>query len=463
MQLPNIDVRLPCAGGARPDLVLMTCEATGAACGFAVAFRTNSSVVFLPKPAASSRLGCVVSPAFRGSARGGRGVVVELDEERGSNGFAVSVNATCSKMSETFVARLGPKLLSENVILKVEGNSARGGKSSGRSGVTSTHSNVSSASSYYYVSRIFQDQQQAAGAASIEFIESFASKYGNVDPTEVKQKREPMKECHCAIARLHSLVNAEDSEVSHSLQQCLRGSVERYVFSRVGSPLWRLYSGWHGALDTRFEQRAQQLRVVSDSDLLEKLGVGSAFRAGLVPETVAPKAASRSEKSENGSVLSGCTTSTASTAPCTDDGESTSTPCSPAPARGGKSSGDLYARASRALSQIDTLVGAGCGNNPREAVEALTLANTEMKMCALEASRGQAELAAMDDMVPVFIFVLARSALRRPLACAHFMLDALSEDERLGTEGRMVTLLEVAAIHVADELEVEELVAGSVQ
>jgi hypothetical protein len=110
------------------------------------------------------------------------------------------------------------------------------------------------------------------------------------------------------------------------------------------------------------------------------------------------------------------------------------------------------------LAQVEALLGAqGRGGAPREALEALTMAQLEMKACAVEASGGEAELCHIDDIMPLFIFVLVRSSLRRPLTCAKFLNNTLSRDEQMGGEGRAVLLLEAAARYVAEEWELKEL------
>merc|ERR1719410_2360456 len=111
----------------------------------------------------------------------------------------------------------------------------------------------------------------------------------------------------------------------------------------------------------------------------------------------------------------------------------------------------LYERAAAALSQIEVGLNSGQGCSPRQIVEALTLSQLEMKTCAFEASGGQAELNAMDDVMPLFIYVLARSSLVRPFACASFMQEALTQDERQESEGRAALLLESAARYIAYE------------
>jgi len=105
------------------------------------------------------------------------------------------------------------------------------------------------------------------------------------------------------------------------------------------------------------------------------------------------------------------------------------------------------------LTRVQDLLFAGNTGTPREAVEALALAQLEMRTCALEASGGQVELSTMEDILPVFIFVLVRSSVTRPFACAHLLSDALGAEEKLNNEGKAVQLLESAAHYVADEWE----------
>jgi len=92
------------------------------------------------------------------------------------------------------------------------------------------------------------------------------------------------------------------------------------------------------------------------------------------------------------------------------------------------------------------------------ALEALLNAQVEMKACAFEASNGQAELDSMDDLLPLFVFLLLRSNLRAPLACAGLLQDALTADQRLDREGRAVILLDAAARYVAEEWDVSSVV-----
>merc|ERR1712232_1092199 len=99
----------------------------------------------------------------------------------------------------------------------------------------------------------------------------------------------------------------------------------------------------------------------------------------------------------------------------------------------------------------ETLLSGG-GRTPKETIEALALAECEMKMCAFELSGGK-ELTSMDDVVPIFIFVLVRSSILHPLACAQLLHDALTKEERMTGHGKTVTILSSAARYIADSLD----------
>jgi len=70
-----------------------------------------------------------------------------------------------------------------------------------------------------------------------------------------------------------------------------------------------------------------------------------------------------------------------------------------------------------------------------------------------EATRGASELLAMDDVLPVNVFVLSRSELLHPFALAAYAEDALSPQARLGADGWAVRLLESSARYITYELE----------
>lgn len=187
------------------------------------------------------------------------------------------------------------------------------------------------------------------------------------------------------------------------MEPWLQASVERYLFSRIGAHVWRLYIVAHRSEDDACVAKAEIMRRLGTATLFSNLEVREHFRGQV--------------------------------AACSIDGGRLGCP---------------YQRASTALSNLGyALSGGGC--SPHEAVRMLLAAQIDMKTCALEACLGACELVAMDDIVPLFLFVLVQSNLHCPFAAAAFMSDSLTSDERFGSEGRAVVLLEAAARFITNE------------
>jgi len=122
-----------------------------------------------------------------------------------------------------------------------------------------------------------------------------------------------------------------------------------------------------------------------------------------------------------------------------------------------------YSRAAAALLRVEAALrsGGAAMATPHHAVEALAVAQLEMRACALEASGGRTELCSMDDILPLFVFVLLRSRLTCPHACARLLDDALSPDQRLDSEGRAVLLLESAARYITHDWDTQEVLGAA--
>lgn len=91
---------------------------------------------------------------------------------------------------------------------------------------------------------------------------------------------------------------------------------------------------------------------------------------------------------------------------------------------------------------------------PLELVEKLLAVRTEMK---LEATLS---LHAMDETLPLFISVFAKSDLRKPFFLSNLLLDWMSPEQQAESEGQIVTLLQSAAAALCQEGFVEDLLYG---
>jgi hypothetical protein len=306
------------------------------------------------------------------------------------------------------------------------------------------------AAAYYHFYRLLSDERYAPGQMASDFCRDFIARYSESSPTVADQK--PVKEvvdfaekvCRAVESSAGAGQNSEANK-HEELMPWLRPSVSRCLFSRVGGLIWKLYEDRHSAEDCAYVQKQKALKSVTPAKLLENLEVRQVFCCespqdldGLV---VGDRAMSSSQPS---------TADTPSVLKNQWDISKT-----------GDTAGRFhplpYDRAVGALSNIGTALKSASRISPREAVCLLSAAQVEMKTCVLEASHGAMELEAMDDVMPVFVYVLARSDLSCPFAAAAYMNDALDYDERLDSEGRAVMLLESAARYIAYDWDIEKL------
>eukprot|EP00930_Biecheleria_cincta_P048708 TRINITY_DN33987_c0_g1_i1.p1 TRINITY_DN33987_c0_g1~~TRINITY_DN33987_c0_g1_i1.p1 ORF type:complete len:479 (+),score=95.66 TRINITY_DN33987_c0_g1_i1:212-1438(+) len=382
------------------------------------------------------------------SSSSGRGITAELVlPENATEGLSISVATSRAHRGEAFVSALSAQLETLQpggqeglASLKMEDD---GGPESGNA--SSRFKQESQA--YYYYSKLLCDKQKAPGRAALNFIQRFTQTCAGLSPSAVQQGR-PMSEVQAAVHQLCLLLEQEEHgeatpgkpKVVSELQAHVRPAVERCIFKHVGAPMWSLYERRHSAEDAQFLAKVEALAKIPDARLMEALEIRSEFR-GAQASAVEGVPTNRDDG----------TTSHLSTAAGTEDAGYPDAGPSKEPAVSSVSSlgGSAYERAAAALSQLELSVGEKCSCIPRDALEVLSLAQLEMKTCALEASGGRAELQSMDDVMPLFVFVLVRSPLRRPFAFARYMTDSLTQDERLESEGRAVLLLESAARHIA--------------
>jgi hypothetical protein len=97
------------------------------------------------------------------------------------------------------------------------------------------------------------------------------------------------------------------------------------------------------------------------------------------------------------------------------------------------------------LSQIDS---AGLDMPPSEILVTIMAVDMQIR-ASLEAEDGQ--MASMDDVLPAWLFVLARSSLLRPCTCASLLMDSMTLAQRSGIQGMAVVNFESAAHQLLQE------------
>lgn len=282
------------------------------------------------------------------------------------------------------------------------------------------------AAAYYYVSRLCTDESSQLGLASTAFVDAFNARHGaGLDcyldsPPEEGRHALAMREALKAIAGLRRSIEVvvggekEGAAALEALAPWLHAAVERCVFAHVGSTIWDLYEERYAGADEAYAKKARALHREAPEALLFRLGVSAALSPMHRRGATSPNASSPTLQQP-------------------------------------------YAPAVEALSRLGSLLRSAGHPSPGEVARLLAAALLDMRTCALEATRGASELVAMDDVLPVFVYVLARSHLRCPLALAAYAHDALNREARLGADGWAVSLLESAASHVAYDLEEEDL------
>jgi hypothetical protein len=410
------------------------------------------------------------SPALA-SGQGGQGIAVELVEEHG--GLRIAIEAPQGRRGEAYVDALRARLLDIS--------------SQRAPGLAAGHIAPQfpcEESAYLYVSSLLSDQTQAPGRAATEFLRDFSGRYSDASSApcaadSADPRKGPVADCSRAVARLCGVVGDALTQPAAELDTAvpwLRGAVERWVFSRVGPMLWRLFESQGVAEDRLFAQKSRALASVSDERLFESLEVSGAFRGAAdgkdrkraeAPKKEGAERTAEDNTSEYGATSSESTCSTAAT--CADAepsrglaADKVRKEASPrdgaADTEAGSRCSTPYERVASALREVEDSLCAGCKSTPRAAVDALAELQRDMKECAFDAS-GE-HLSAMDDIMPVFIFVLLRSSTSSPATCAKLLWQALTVDEQLGNEGRAVLLLECAARYVASHWDVQELTAN---
>jgi len=501
--------------GARVDnvLAMRACEAAAKECGFQVAARTRKSLVLMPGP--KRALFACLAPNMGGSSgpkAAGRGITAELVADDEGDGLAFAVATPQIGGGEAFVSALSQRL-EDLCAAQTPSVSSTAAPATQQEQQNDSTRFKQEAQAYYYCSRMLCDTREVPGQAASEFVQDFVGRFAGLSPTALELgKGGPMMECSSAVDRLSRLVQEQlgANDTSPSMQTMdvateigpwVKGAVEKCVFTRVGGPLLKLYESRHSAEDAQYEEKAEKLSSVESTALLDALGVPSEFRGWLqacsepsCSSTSAGPTVTVSTAADEGAI-GGSSDTCDPGSPISPDSPQAdkvveqvggSTPSgAPADSTEHAIAGTLsakrkelcgfipdslcdagpYERAAAALSQLEApFAGNGRGRAasggvvPRDAVEALVLSQLEMKTCALESSSGKAELNSMDDIMPVFIFVLVRSTLSRPFACSRFMSDSLSQDQRLESEGRAVLLLESAARHVAYDWDIDDLV-----
>lgn len=91
-------------------------------------------------------------------------------------------------------------------------------------------------------------------------------------------------------------------------------------------------------------------------------------------------------------------------------------------------------------------------STPTEKLNCLLSTMAAMKTAVVDYWHGKEELDAMDDKLPVLIYVLACSAVESPAAEVHLLQDYIGQSSGYDNELQLLTNFEVSVQYIAHEL-----------
>lgn len=174
--------------------------------------------------------------------------------------------------------------------------------------------------------------------------------------------------------------------LSDDLLPRLRPSVERYVFESVGESVWVHYRHFFSDLDKAFHVKANAIRLASDGSsvpLIESCSVRECMRFD-------------------------------------------------------------FSKSTNLMNELQRIFDREF-NSPNLLLQKVLSILISIKTDVLQGSNGQRELESMDDIAPIFLYTtVSASELVSPNAIYNYLLDFMTSEQRMESEGRSVALLEGA-------------------
>lgn len=441
-----LEKRLKLGIGVSEEVAIQACEEACRAVGLAVVARGDRSLVFLPRPS-RSLLKCMI-PGSGQDRSCGRGVTAEIVPSRSADGrLVIFIAADRKGKGKTFVLELRTRLrlcASWANRGKIPALHEVAASTTTSTGLTTEAQGDSSA--YYEVSRLLLDHREGnAGAFAANFVTVFsetypASQHGGARLTYDYEQQPPSETPMAQFkAAAQEVRNQAFGSVSGELRHRYQHAVERYLFARVGANLWNYYVGNHSESDAQYIGKRLAFSEVQDDILYRALQVNPLLRGEQTAHVSNGIAASVQQD-----IIDEEEEELEEEIPAIEDTHVGFIQCS-------------YRRAVAALSRVEGALSGKLGGAPSDAVEALSLAQCEMRTCALEASGGRMDLNSLVDMLPLFVCILLRSSITRPSACAQLMSDALAEGSLENDDCKVVSLFDSAVRYVTCSLDISDV------
>lgn len=179
-----------------------------------------------------------------------------------------------------------------------------------------------------------------------------------------------------------------------------RGTVEKYIFSKLFEFLFDMYAHRNETEDNLFTQRSMKIKKMKPAKVMEYLGINDKF-------IITQRSAASRRLSQ---LFSG------------EANESSAADAEPNSARShGVDDRQRvpYIEAIREIERIESL------ENPGDMVGCLSASFEKLKTAVVDHHKGKLELSAMDDVLPLSIYTVSMANLSNPASLQQMMSDYL--------------------------------------
>ena len=253
--------------------------------------------------------------------------------------------------------------------------------------------------SYYQFHKILSSEAYSLGKTIANFVTTFLSQHRNPRDSAASL---PVPVTHIQMENVKTLIedtvtalfshfNFGKSNTEKIMQFC-RPAVEKFVFTRLYPTLFGMYQEQNKETDEGFARKQRDLRRLSPVDLLTTLEVRDMqikekYRLGAKP----------------------------------------------------------YSESIAIISKLQDLI------SPMEKLNCLLMSVASLKTAVVDFWRGKEELEAMDDLLPILIYMLVSSTIVHPAAQIHMLQDYVGRSSRYENEARLLINFEVSIKYVAFE------------
>jgi hypothetical protein len=244
-------------------------------------------------------------------------------------------------------------------------------------------------SSYYHFHKILSSEAYTLGKSVSEFIDSFFSQYRNIEESAdlIPQPLDSIKlMIEETVEALFSHFNSGRANTEKMMHFC-RPAVEKYIFGKLYSHLFQIYIAKYSVITSEFQSNRSALRSQSRAELMASLCIQPKFQL-----------------------------------------ESLETP---------------YKESLSILNKLEEF------GTPVEKLNCLLTTVATMKTEVVDYWKGKEELQAMDDELPIVIYLVVSSEISNLPAQIYMLQDYVGTESRFENELRLVTNFEAALKYVS--------------